>query len=98
MSDDIHLLLKKSVEQIAGQWVEQLNIVRANTVTLEEQVLACLAKTKTDIAQLYDLGVKVAEEAQRGQELCASLSAGVALITGEAAAVEDSALINEAAE
>ena len=98
MSDDIHLLLKKSVEQIAGQWVEQLNIVRANTVTLEEQVLACLAKTKTDIAQLYGLGVKVAEEAKRGQELCASLSAGVALITGEAAAVEDSALINEAAE
>jgi N-dimethylarginine dimethylaminohydrolase len=99
MSDNIHQLLKESVEKIATQWVEQLNVVRANTVALEEQVLACLAKTKSDIQQMHELGVKVTEEAKRGREICAQLGAGVALITGEPLAfVEEPKLIEKAAE
>jgi hypothetical protein len=96
MSDDIHQLLKESVEKIAGQWVAELNTVRANTLKLEEQVLACLAKTKADITQMHDLGVQVAEEAKRGKELCAKLSDSVEHITGNA--VEEPSLIELAAE
>ena len=94
MTDDIHQLLKESVEKIAGQWVSELNVVRANTMALEEQVLACLAKTKDDIARMHSLGVQVAEEAKRGRELCAKLSESVAQIT----AAEPQLLLKEAAE
>jgi len=93
---DIHQLLKESVEKIAGQWVAELNTVRANTLKLEEQVLACLAKTKADITQMHALGVQVAEEAKRGQELCAKLSSSVEQITGDQ--IDEPVMIDRAAE
>ena len=85
---EIHQLLKESIDKIAGQWVEQLTVMRSNATLLESQVMTCVAKTKADITQLHDLGVKVAEEAQRGMELCAKLSESVERITGEAVTAE----------
>ena len=71
---NIHTLLEESITHIASQWVEQLKIVRENTITLENQILACVTKTKSDITMLHDLGTQVAEEARRGQEVCRQLS------------------------
>ena len=88
---DIHQLLKESIDKIAGQWVEQLTVMRSNATLLEQQVMTCVAKTKADITQLHDLGVKVAEEAQRGVELCAKLSESVERITGEAVTTAEAA-------
>ena len=93
---DIHQLLKESIDKIAGQWVTELNTLRGNALLLEQQVLTCVTKAKADITQLHDLGVQVAEEARRGQELCAKLSASVEQITGNA--VDDTRLIERAAE
>ena len=92
---DIHNLLKESIDKIAGQWVAELTTLRNNANLLEEQVLICVTKAKGDITQLHDLGIQVAEEARRGQELCAKLSASVEQITGNA--IEPS-LIERAAE
>lgn len=83
MTDDIHNLLKESVEKIAGQWIAELKQVRENTLELEKQLMACVAKTKDDITKLHELGVHVAEEAKRGRETCARLTEGVAQIAGE---------------
>ena len=71
---NIHTLLEESITHIASQWVEQLKIVRENTLTLETQILACVTKTKSDITTLHSLGTQVAEEARRGQEVCRQLS------------------------
>ena len=65
--------------------------MRSNATLLESQVMTCVAKTKADITQLHDLGVKVAEEAQRGMELCAKLSESVERITGEAVTTAEAA-------
>ena len=83
MTDDIHTLLNASVSKIADAWIDELKQIRQNTEVLEAQLLACVSKTKTDIAKLHDLGAKVAEEAARGRETCAKLTEGVAAIVGE---------------
>jgi hypothetical protein len=77
ITDQVHSLLLDSVAKISDQWIEQLKIVRENTLTLETQILACVTKTKSDITMLHDLGVKVADEARRGQEVCRQLSDSV---------------------
>ena len=76
-TDQVHSLMLDSVGKIADQWIEQLRIVRENTQMLETQILACVTKTKADITLLHDLGVKVADEARRGQEVCRELSDAV---------------------
>ena len=83
MTDEIHSLLNASVEKIANAWISELQAIRENTLTLENQLLACVAKTAANIQQLHDLGAKVAEEAARGRETCAKLTEGVAAIVGE---------------
>ena len=93
---DIHQLLKESIDKIAGAWVSELTTLRSNASLLEQQVMTCVTKAKADITALHDLGVQVAEEARRGQELCAKLSAGVEQITGNA--IEEPSLIERAAE
>jgi len=74
ITDQVHSLMLDSVGKIADQWIEQLRIVRENTLTLETQILACVTKTKSDITTLHALGTQVAEEARRGQEVCRQLS------------------------
>ena len=83
MTDDVHALLNRSIETIANTWIDELKAIRENTTVLEAQLLACVSKTKTDIAKLHDLGAQVAEEAKRGRETCAKLTEGVAAIVGE---------------
>ena len=80
--DQIHTLMQDSVGKIADQWIEQLQIIRDNTVALENQILACVTKTKSDITALHELGVQVAEEARRGQEVCRQLSDSIEKIAG----------------
>ena len=49
ITDQVHSLLLDSIAKISDQWIEQLKIVRENTITLENQILACVTKTKSDI-------------------------------------------------
>ena len=83
MNDDINTLLNRSIETIAQSWISELKAIRENTEVLEAQLLACVSKTKADIAALHTLGAQVAEEAKRGRETCAKLTEGVAQIAGE---------------
>ena len=46
METQVHSLLLESVGKIADQWIEQLVLLRENTVALENQILASVAKTK----------------------------------------------------
>ena len=79
---DIHQLPQRKHRQDRRPRVAELTTLRNNASLLEQQVLTCVAKAKDDITRLHDLGVQVAEEARRGQELCAKLSASVEQITG----------------
>jgi hypothetical protein len=79
-TDQVHTLMLESVSKIADQWIEQLKIVRENTIALEAQIVACVGKTKSDITMLHELGTKVAEEAKRGQEVCRQLSNSIEAI------------------
>jgi DNA-binding transcriptional regulator YbjK len=81
--EQVHGLLNASIEQIAGQWIEQLTVLRENATALEAQLLACVAQTKSSIERLHELGAQVAAEATRGQEVIAKLSDGIAQIAGE---------------
>ena len=81
-TDQVSALMLESVGKIADQWIAQLQIIRDNTVALENQIIACVTKTKSDITALHDLGVQVAEEARRGQEVCRQLSDSVEKIAG----------------
>jgi hypothetical protein len=73
-SDQVHALMLDGVSKIADQWIEQLTILRKSADALEAQIISCVAKTKSDISALHDLGAKVAAEAMRGQEVCKQLS------------------------
>ena len=80
-TDQVHTLMLESVSKIADQWIEQLKIVRDNTIVLENQIVACVGKTKADITTLHELGAKVAEEAKRGQDVCKQLSDSIEKIS-----------------
>ena len=73
-TDQVHSLMLDSVSRIADQWIEQIKISHDNLAALENQIIACVAKTKSDISLLHDLGQKVSEEAKRGQKFCQELS------------------------
>ena len=75
--DQVHALMLDGVSKIADQWIEQLTILRESADALETQIISCVAKTKSDISALHDLGAKVAAEAMRGQEVCKQLSNGI---------------------
>jgi hypothetical protein len=69
-----HTLLLESVDRIALQWVDQLRLVRKNTEAIEQQLMECTAKAKSDLTRMHLLGAQVAKEAQRGQEVCSHLA------------------------
>jgi transcriptional regulator len=73
-TDQVHSLMLESVSKIADEWIEQLKIVRDNTIVLENQIIACVDKTRADLKMLHDLGAKIADEAKRGQDVCKQLS------------------------
>jgi len=80
METQVHGLLLESVNSIADQWIEQLNILRKSADEMEAQIIAAVAKAKSDITALHELGLKVATEARRGQEVCRQLSDSVGKI------------------
>jgi transcriptional regulator len=80
-TDQVHVLMLESISKIADQWIEQLTILRKNADALEAQIVASVAKTKSDLTLLHELGAKVAEEAKRGQEVCKQLSEGIGKIS-----------------
>ena len=79
--DQVHGLLLESVSKIADDWIAQLTLLRKSADALEAQIVASVAKTKSDLTLLHELGAKVAAEAQRGQDVCRQLSDGIGKIS-----------------
>jgi hypothetical protein len=69
-----HDLLLKSIDQVAGNWVNELKHVRNNSEQVEQLVLERAAKVKADLTMLFLLGNAVRAEAQRGDEVNAKLA------------------------
>jgi hypothetical protein len=68
-----HDLLHRSLDQIANNWVKQLQAVRTNAEQIEQLVLTRAAKVKADITQLYLLGTAAVSEAERSAKVCKTL-------------------------
>ena len=69
-----HDLLLKSIDQVASDWVGELEHVRTNAAAVEQLVLQRAAKVKADITQLYVLGNVALAEAKRGEGVNAKLA------------------------
>ncbi|KYK50095.1 hypothetical protein A1D31_22555 [Bradyrhizobium liaoningense] len=71
---EAHDLLLKSIDQVATDWIEQLENVRQNSKAVEQLVLERAAKVRADITALYLLGAAAQAEAKRGNEVNARLT------------------------
>jgi hypothetical protein len=69
-----HDLLLKSIDQVATDWINQLEHVRQNSKAVEQLVLERAAKVRADITALYLLGAAAQAEAKRGNEVNARLT------------------------
>jgi hypothetical protein len=69
-----HDLLLKSVDQVASDWVSELEHVRHNSEQVEQLVLKRAAKVKSDLTMLFLLGQAAVAEAKRGDEVSAKLA------------------------
>jgi hypothetical protein len=81
-----HDLLLKTIDQVAGNWVDELKHVRLNSEQVEQLVLERAAKVKADLTMLFLLGNAVRAEAQRGEEVNAKLAGELEKLTEERAA------------
>ena len=59
----------KGIDQVATEWVGELEHVRNNSKKVEQLVLERAAKVKADITALYLLGSAALAEAKRGDEV-----------------------------
>lgn len=64
-----HDLMIKGIDQVATDWISQLEHARENSKQVEQLVLERAAKVKADITALYLLGNAVQAEAKRGDEV-----------------------------
>jgi hypothetical protein len=64
-----HDLLIRSIDQVATDWVGELEHVRDNSKKVEQLVMERAAKVKADITALYLLGSAALAEAKRGDEV-----------------------------
>jgi hypothetical protein len=64
-----HDLLIESIDQVATDWVGELEHVRDNSKKVEQLVMERAAKVKADITALYLLGSAALAEAKRGDEV-----------------------------
>jgi hypothetical protein len=64
-----HDLMIKGIDQVATEWVKELEHVRDNSKKVEQLVLERAAKVKADITALYLLGSAALAEAQRGDDV-----------------------------
>jgi hypothetical protein len=69
-----HDLLLKSIDQVASDWVGELEHVRKNSQVVEQLVMERAAKVKSDITALYLLGNAALAEAKRGDDVNAKLA------------------------
>jgi hypothetical protein len=69
-----HDLLLQSVDQVASDWVSELEHVRRNSEQVEQLVLERAAKVKSDLTMLFLLGQAALAEAKRGDEVNAKLA------------------------
>ena len=69
-----HDLLLHSIDQVAADWVSELEHVRLNSKQVEQLVLERAANVKSDITALYLLGTAALAEAKRGDEVNAKLA------------------------
>ncbi|UPK03148.1 hypothetical protein [Bradyrhizobium sp. 170] len=64
-----HDLMIKGIDQVATDWVSQLERSRENSKAVEQLVMERAAKVKSDITALYLLGSAVLAEAKRGDDV-----------------------------
>jgi hypothetical protein len=64
-----HDLLLQSIDQVAADWVGELEHVRKNSEAVEQLVLQRASKVKSDITALYLLGNAALAEAKRGDDV-----------------------------
>lgn len=76
-----HDLLLKSIDQVASDWVSELEHVRHNSEQVEQLMLERAAKVKADLTMLFLLGNAVRAEAQRGDEVNAKLAGELAKLS-----------------
>jgi hypothetical protein len=69
-----HSLLQKSVDQVASDWVHQLEAARESTAHLEQLVLQRATAVKAQITALYMLGNAVMAETRRVRDVNAQLT------------------------
>jgi hypothetical protein len=64
-----HDLMIKSIDQVATDWIGELEHTRENSKKVEQLVLERAAKVKSDITALYLLGNAALAEARRGDDV-----------------------------
>ena len=69
-----HELMLKGIDQVAADWVRELEHVRDNSKQVEQLVMERAAKVKADITALYLLGSAALAEAKRGDDVNAKLA------------------------
>jgi hypothetical protein len=69
-----HELMLKGIDQVAADWVRELEHVRDNSKQVEQLVMERAAKVKADITALYLLGSAALAEARRGDDVNAKLA------------------------
>jgi hypothetical protein len=79
-----HDQLQYTVDRIAADWSAELAQIRENSEELEQQMLECTAKVKSDLTLLFLLGNAVRAEVQRGKEVNAKLVGELSKIVAEA--------------
>jgi hypothetical protein len=80
-----HDLLIRSIDQVATDWVGELQHVRNNSMRVEALVMQRAAKVKADITALYLLGNAALAEAKRGDDVNAKLTTELERLTEQAA-------------
>jgi hypothetical protein len=64
----------KGIDQVATDWVAELEHARQNSKRVEQLVIERAAKVKNDITALYLLGSAALAEAKRGDDINAKLT------------------------
>jgi hypothetical protein len=81
-----HDLMIKGIDQVATEWVSELEHTRENSKKVEQLVLERAAKVKADITALYLLGSAALAEAQRGDDVNERLASELDKLSEERAA------------
>ncbi|RXG91552.1 hypothetical protein EAS62_24030 [Bradyrhizobium zhanjiangense] len=81
-----HDLLIRGIDQVATDWVHELEHTRENSKRVEQMVLERATKVKADITALYLLGSAALAEARRGDDINERLAAELDKLAEERAA------------